>query len=238
MGGKQKLAKTVFFPLFVLGCFIFGWMIPNFYDWSGANQSRSSPAFDEATWSLLGFGVLSWLFIPWLPMKEPSLDDAKKPFQFNLRMLLAVTTIVAIGIASATHFTIAFCISLWVIAFVATSRMVAKDLTWRRQLAALLACMYFPYVWTLFPGTFKGLSWTIVFNAVGLPTFFPTFFLCGFFGTRSEEMVWLWILLTLVEVAIGAWLIRTGARRTITYFVVVMLMSIYGSMFLNALVRM
>jgi hypothetical protein len=141
-------------------------------------------------------------------------------------------------IAGVTNFTVAFCILLWVVAFVASSRMVVKELTWRWQLVALLGCMYLPYAWTLFPGSFKGLNWTMVFGAIGLPTFLPTFLLCGFFNTRSEEMVWLWILLTAVEIAIGLWLVRTGPRRTIAYFVLVMLMSIYGSMFLNALVRM
>lgn len=238
MSGKSMLAKTLFFPMFVVGCFVVGWMMPTFYDWSGADQSHSTPAADLACWSLVGFGVLSWLVIPWLPMSEPTIIAERKPFQFNLRRLLAITTMIAIVIVGMTRFSVAFCILLWVIAFVAVARMIAKELSGRWQLAALLSCMYFPYVWAFVPGEFSGGNWAVILGgAIGLPAFLPTFFLGGLLGVRSETIVWLWILMTAIEIAIGILLIRSGPRRTIAYFVLVMLMSIYGSMSLNALMR-
>jgi len=241
MSRQTWLAKFVFFPGLLLGCFVFGWMIPTFYDWSGADQSYSTPAADQAKWALVSFGVLSWCVIPWLPInaaaakdtKAPAAQEESHPFQFNLRLLFVITTILAILIAGILNGPVAFCILLWVVAFVGASLMVSKELSWKWQLCALLACMYFPFVWVLVWKTFKNANWTILIGAIGLPTFLPTTILARSCGTHPDQVVWLFILLTAIEVAIGFWLIRTGPRRTTVYLVFVMLLSIYGSMFLN-----
>ncbi len=238
MNRKQWLAKAVFFPILNMGSFLVGWMIPTFYDWSGADQSHSTPSADQAVYSLIGFGVLAWLVIPWLPRKDASVDEEGKPFQFHLRVLLAITSLVAISIAGLTNFPVAFCVLLWVVGFVAATRIIANELSWRWQLATLLACMYFPFAWVLFSGEFKELSFTTVCGAIGLPAFLPSLFVGALFDQHVAKTVWLWGMLVACEIAIGLWLIRLGPRRTIAYFVLVMLTSTIGSMVLNALMRM
>jgi len=95
----------------------------------------------------------------------------------------------------------------------------------------------FPFVWVTTWNTFSDANWTLVVGAVGLPSFLPTVLLARSFDTHPGQVVWLGVLLTVVEATVGFWLIRTGARRTVAYFVLVMLLSIYGSMALNAGMR-
>ena len=246
MSRQTWLAKVVYFPGLLLGCFIFGWMIPTFYEWTDSNQGRPTPVLVQAAWSLVSIGILSWFLIPWLPIRATAASDSQvataqeqsNRFQFNLRWLFVITTIVAIAIAGISNGPVAFCILLWVVAFVGASLMVSKELSWKWQLGALLACMYFPFAWVLVWKTFRNASWTLLIGVIGLPALLPGATVAGLFGKHPDQFIWLYILLTAVEIAIGFWLIRTGPRRTTAYLVLVMLLSIYGSMFLNIVARM
>ena len=237
MSRQTWLAKVVYFPGLLLGCFIFGWMIPTLYDWTDSNQGRPAPVLVQAAWSLLGFGILSWFVIPWLPMNAAAAKDESNPFQFNLRWLFTITTIFAIAIAGISNGPVAFSVLLLVVAFVGASLMVAKELSWKWRLGALLACMYFPFAWVFAWKTFKNASWTTLIGVIGLPALLPGATVAGLFGKHPDQFIWLYILLTAVEIAIGFWLIRTGPRRTTAYLVLAMLLSIYGSMFLNIAMR-
>ena len=236
MSRQTWLAKFVCFPGLLLGCLIVGWMIPTFYQWTDSQQGRPAPALVQAAWSLVGFGILSWFLIPWLPTNAAAALEESNPFQFNLRWLFISTTIVAILIAGISNGPVAFCILLWVVVFVGASLMVSKELSWKWQLCALLACMYFSFAWVLV-WTFEGVSWKVLGAAIGLPATLPTVCIAGGLRTHPETVWWLFILLTAVEIAIGFWLIRTGPRRSAAYLVLVMVMSIYGSMFLNIAMR-
>ena len=241
MSRQTRLAKFVYFPGLLLGCFILGWMIPTFYEWTDSNQGRPAPVLVQAAWSLLGFGILSWFLIPWLPMtaadaeivNTPATREESNPFQFNLRWLFASTTIVAIVVTGIRNGPVAFCVLLGVVVFVGASLMVSKELSWKWQLCALLGCMYFPFAWLLVWKTFRNASWTILLGAIGLPAFLPTAILARTFGRHPDEVIWLYILLTAAEITIGFWLIRRGPRHATSYLVFAMLMSIIGSMFLN-----
>ena len=246
MSRQTWLAKVVYFPGLLLGCFIFGWMIPTFYEWTDSNQGRPTPVLVQAAWLLVSIGILSWFLIPWLPIRATAASDSQvataqeqsNRFQFNLRWLFVITTIVAIAIAGISNGPVAFCCLLWVVAFVGASLMVAKELSWKWQLGALLACMYLPFAWVLVWKTFRNASWTALIGVIGLPALLPGATVAGLFGKHPDQFIWLYILLTAVEIAIGFWLIRTGPRRTTAYLVLVMLLSIYGSMFLNIVARM
>ena len=166
-------------------------------------------------------------------MNAAAAKDESNPFQFNLRWLFTITTIFAIAIAGISNGPVAFSVLLLVVAFVGASLMVAKELSWKWQLCALLGCMYFPFAWLLVWKTFRNASWTILLGAIGLPAFLPTAILATTFGRHPDEVIWLYILLTAAEITIGFWLIRRGPRHATSYLVFAMLMSIIGSMFLN-----
>lgn len=243
MAQQNWMTKVVYLPALVLACFIVGWMVPTFYDWSGANQSYSTPEFDQMFWSLIVFGCLAWFVVPWLPMKDAPVETVSlketmtgvksKRFQFNLYPLLMAMMGAAIFFALISHQSVVLCILIWVVAFVAAVRMIVKHLRWRWQFSALLACMYFPFAWVISAKFFKDLNAELLMGAMGLPSFLPALFLGRMFDTHVKEIVWLWGVLMVVELAIGFWLIRKSPKGTIAYFVLVMLISIYGSMFLN-----
>jgi hypothetical protein len=243
MDREEWISKTVYFPGLLLGCFVVGWMIPTFYDWTGADQSYSTPAFDQMIWSLVGCGGLAWLVIPWLPLKKAptrqSLGEKASPqttpkrFQFNLHALLVLTTIAAVLFAViASHF-VAVCILIWVVGFVAGVGMIVRHTSWKWQFSALLACMYFPFAWVFTSSAFNQMNVELLLGAVGLPSFVPTVFIGRLLDTRAQEILWLWVLMVAIELVIGFCMTQIGPRCTTAYFVLVMLMSIYGSLLLN-----
>lgn len=243
MAEQRWMTKTVYFPAFVSACCVVGWMIPTFYDWSGADQSHSTPAMDQMQWCLIAFGCLAWFVIPWLPMEDAPHDDvcsentdrqgAPKPFQFNLKGVLTITTVLAISFVGLGQKPVGICILIWVVAFVSAVSMVVKHLGWKWQFSALLASMYLPFVWLFASSVHKNLGWEFVVGALGLPAFIPAMYFGSLLDTRTVDQLWLWWLLTSIEMAIGFCLIQIGRKWTIAYFVLVMLMSLYGSLFLN-----
>lgn len=132
MRRQTWLAKCVCFPGLLLGCFIVGWTLPTFYEWTDSNQGRPAPELVQAAWSLVGFGILSWFVIPWLPMEAAAAKDKNNPFQFNLRWLFTITTFTAILIAGISNGPVAFCCLLWVVAFVDGCQRAFLEMAARR----------------------------------------------------------------------------------------------------------
>ena len=72
----------------------------------------------------------------------------------------------------------------------------------------------------------------------GLPAMIPTALVGSFIHQNLTELTGLTFLLTGIELIIGLWLIRWGPRWAIAFNLVAIIMSIYGSFGLNALLRM
>ena len=251
MNRDSWIAKAIFFPLLVGGLFSVGAMIPTFYEWSGANQNRPSPYLSQAFNAVVGFMIVAWIALPWIPWgKKASLDELnqaenlpeglvgdRKHFQFNLRSLIVVTTSFSIAIAGLTSFRLVTIV--WVIALnlFISAWFVMHCLSVRWRISAVLACMYFPYAWVLFSDDFKDVNSEHLLAAVGLPMFIPSIFIGHFIGIRAEEHAWLPILVTCVELAIGIWLARLGPRKTIAWIIAVVFVSLLGSCVLDAGMR-
>ena len=191
-------------------------MIPIFYEWSGADQSRPSPHFQTAFFAVVGCMVLAWIALPLLPQrdslvvaefKQSEPPDRLSNFQFNLRTLIAVTSFIAMAVAGLTSFRLVTIVWIASMGIFCATWFVMHDLSKRWKLAALLGCMYFPYAWVLVPNTISKFGPEHVFPALGLPMFVPSILLAGLVGQRGDEHAWLLLLLTLVEFAIGVWLI-------------------------------
>lgn len=236
MDRERWFAGWLFFPLFILGMFLVGWHIPTFYDWSAADQSRSTPEVGFTAWGILGASILCWAVIPWLPMPAANRESEKrKPFQFNLRMLLVIT---AISIAGMINLPIIFFVVAAFAIFVTLTRIIFSRLEWPRKIAVLLACMYFPYAWVFTENDFGDLSLTLFFGAIGLPAFIPAMLVGRILGQHPQNAIWLFLLMTAAEFAIGCWMVKLGPKRSMGYLVLIVMMSIFGSFGLNALIRM
>ncbi|WP_148618993.1 hypothetical protein [Mariniblastus fucicola] len=264
MARDSWLVKVVFFPLLVGAVFVVGAMIPTFYDWSGADQSRPSPSVGHAFYAVIGFMIATWIALPWLPWcrhaspdgclaAESSADEKtdldsiatstvqledQSKFQFNLRTLIVITTCIAITIAGLTSFRLVTTIWLIALGIVLSAWFVTHLLSWRWQLGSLIACMYFPYAWVVISDEFRNFEWEHVLAAFGLPAFVPSILAGRFlFDFRGEDNVWLLLTLTGVELAFGLWMIHSGPRRTTVWMILVLFISLIGSGFLNAAIR-
>ena len=96
--------------------------------------------------------------------------------------------------------------------------------------AALLACMILPYAWVV---SYKELDRILPAFAVmisGMPAFVPAALIGQLFGQNMRDTTWLTFLLTAMELTIGVLMIRLGPKRTIAYLLLVMQISVLGSL--------
>ncbi|WP_147868628.1 hypothetical protein [Stieleria maiorica] len=238
MTTQNQLPTTYIAPLLMATSLLVGWFIPDFYDWSGADQSRPAPVIG---WTALGMLVTSigvWIALPWIPFRpHPRQDDQIALTRFTLRTLAGITAVAAVVSAGIMTFPLLTGYTVWGLVWVFAVWGWTRDRLPRLPAVALLACMHFPFAWVIrggLPGIGDGLA-TLV---AGLPGFFVTLFAGRFLiGQHIQELAWLSILISASELAVGLWIIRLGPKRGIAYCVLVLLISVYGSFTLNMLVR-
>lgn len=237
---SQVLAKLPIFPLLITLSLLVGWFVPAFYDWTGSDQSRPSPLILPTALGLILCGIVACLALPWLPIAtDPPTNDLVDKAQFKLRTILVITSFVAVIIASlrtmpmlavsGVLYGLALC---WVVRF----GLLHHQFRW--PVVSLLACAYFPYVWIVSFGSTSNFQPELLWMASGLPAFLPTILFSGLVEQHPQDLGWLSILMVSIELVIGVWIIRLGPKRSIAYFVFLLITSILGSAALNALVRM
>lgn len=226
----------VFGLLFIVSGTV-GWNIPAFYDWTGADQSRPSPLVGQTALLLVIMTLSACAALPWLSFKTHAAEDTPLRMRFEIRSLLAVTAAIAVAVAAVRQFPLVASYGLFAIAFGYTLRFWIIFRQYRWQTLALLACMCLPFLWIVSSSSFRELLPSILSMAAGLPTLLPTTVIGSLLEQHISDLLWLSILLSGVELAIGTWIIRLGPRRTIAYCLLVLLSSIIGSFGLNAAVR-
>ncbi|MEZ6073113.1 MAG: hypothetical protein R3C10_23310 [Pirellulales bacterium] len=230
MGSQVSIAKVPVYPVLIVVSFLVGYFIPGFYDWTGSDQSRPSPLVGKTAAGLLVGATLIWAILPWVPVADdaPGAQERRR-IQFTSRTLLLLTTAIAIVLAVATRFPMVVSSVLCALAFCHVVWFWIRSHSHRWQTTALLACLGFPFVWVLFHDELDNLFPAILWLAAGLPAFLPAALIGSLFGQNMNDVIWLAVLLTGAELAVGTWLIRLGPRRTIAYLVLVLLLSTFGS---------
>lgn len=212
-----------------------GCLVPAFYDWSGADQSRSPPVIGFTALGLLAAGAVLCLLLPWLPIAEKADDQAVK-FQgrFSIRLLVILTSALALWLALLMQFPLPISVLGYVVILGLVIWFGIRSPQFRWHSAAFLATLYLPFTWI----ASKGLLFASL-AAAGLPGLLPTLFLGVFSGNSSlNHSQWLPLLLTSCFLMVGFFVIRLGSRPTIALLVVTLLASTFGSFVLNALIRM
>jgi hypothetical protein len=238
MGSQRWIARFPIFPLLIAVSFVVGWLVPRYYDWTGSDQSRTSPLVGQTALGLVIGAIIIWVALPWVPVADelPG-NDRSVRFRFTSRTLFLITAVIACSIAAAIKFpmlvsggwcALAFCYVVW---FWIRSRRH------RWQTSALLACMWLPFVWIITYDELKNIFPAILWLVPGMPAFFPSALVGSWLAQSGPDVLWPAVLVTGVEMAVGIWIIRLGPRHTIAYLVFVLLMSMIGSFGLNALVR-
>ncbi len=235
----NAIQRLPFFPLLIAASLVVGWFIPSFYDWTGSDQSRPSPLIGQFAIGMLVSVSILCLMLPWMPSPSPQhANDPAAPTRFTIRTILMATAVVAVLLAAVAKFPLVTSGGIYAIVWCRVLWTLMKCRQSRLPTAAILACLYLPFVWIAGWNGLSGILEALLGMALGLPAFFITLFAGRLSGQHIQELTWLSMLFTAIELAIGLWVVRIGPKITIAYCLWVLLISIFGSFVLNALVRM
>lgn len=245
--------------LLFLVALIAGWFMPEFYDWTGADQSRAAPVVGWIAFTILVLDVgliFGLLVLHFQDRSRKQNHDRGKdvPFanrpdrkrQFSLLQLLSAITIVALLLTLVrwmlplTGAGIGALVGAWFVygLTVAWAVWVAvRDARARWRIALIVWLQFVPFLW-LFR---KPFSTPDVGELLGmlpaLPAFFPSVFLNALFRYPFQSGQWISVLLSSLTFAIGIWVVRQGPKRSLAYSFIVITFSIFGSFILHALMR-
>lgn len=208
-----------------------GWFMPDFYEWTGSDQSRPSPLLWQVPMGTGVAAVAICCLLPWLPINRPeSQRRSTSRWRFGLRSLLILTTAVAAAIPLFAKFpTIAGSVAC-AIATANLVRVAIQEESLRLPTIAFLACMLLPYAWVVHYAERDRILTHFLTMIATWPTFFPAAYLNAMLGKNLHETDWIAMLMTASEVAVGTWIICLGPKRTIAYLLLVLLTSAMGSL--------
>ncbi len=223
--------RVPFFPLTIAVSLLVGWFIPEFYVWTGSNQSSPSPLlWTVPLWSAIVSAVLC-MALPWLPIKTSSSSDTSRtPMRFSVRALLMLTAGVAVAIPLLAKFPLVVSGIVCAGAFAYLIAFCVRNPQHRMAATALVACMIMPFAWLVGYGELDRLLPALVAMFAGMPAIVPAALLSQMVGQPFQESQWLAFLITAFELVIGIWMIRLGLKRTIAYLLLVLHLSAVGSL--------
>jgi hypothetical protein len=236
---RSHIARFGVYWLLIAVSFLVGWFVPDYYDWTGSNQSQSSPLVAQTALGLVVGAMLIWASLPWLPIaaEVPGTDRSVR-IRFTSRTMFLLTAAVAGFIAAGMKFPMVVSGVLGVLAFCYIVWFWKRFRQSRWPTSALVACMWLPFVWVVAWKEIENIVPEMLGLAAGMPAFLPAAFIGRFLlGQDLHDLGWLAILLTGTELVVGTGIIRLGSRRTIAYLVLVLLVSTFSSFVLHALMR-
>ena len=228
--------------LIAMAC-IAGATMKEFYDWTGADQSRPAPVVG---WIALGIlaadcAIIAALLRTHYQSRVPNTSDesTSSSWRFSIRHIGIATTILAVLliVGRSSLRDIVFQILFGAVACVGLGLAIWFPKV-RLSLATLVACQSLPYIWLL-----RGESGTPsnIFSFLAIlsvfPSFFPSIFVSMAFRQHFEQFVWFSTLLTSIQFALGIWLSFRGAKQACAYCLLLATLSIFGSFVFHALMR-
>lgn len=232
---KPLRASTLLIGLMLIGG-ISGWLIPDFYDWTGADQSRPTPLMWQVPLGVALVGLLVCAALPWLPVIGWSEELPRRRLQFQLPTLLLVTAAVAVAIAAGTKYPLAVANACCALAVLAALWLALRQRPRRLPIAALLGCLFMPFVWLLGHRDLTQFL-PVLLMLPGLPNILPAAFVGQLLGWNLHEGGWISSVITATQIAVGLGLIRLGTKRAVAYLLFSLLSSLMSSLILNALLR-
>jgi len=213
-----------------------GWFVPEFYDWTGADQSRPAPV---VSWIALGIliadGLLFLLLARLHFSRRVHSQETSKRWNFSVLHILMSMTCVAVFLMLARLTSMQIACRLLQAVVLSIGIWIAVRFPWTRFRIAWIALLQFaPFLWVFRQmGVFSNTAGLLVFFT-SLPTLLPA----AFFVQANREDQWLLTLLTTTEFAICVWLSYLGPKRTLAGGIFVLTLSVFSSFVLNALMRM
>ena len=227
----KNRSPTLIFAGLIAASLLVGWHIPGFYAWTDSDQSRPSPLLWKVPlWSAIG-SVVFCMVLPWLPIKiERTKETPRSSMRFSLRMLLLITTVVAVAIPLLAKFPLVAAGIVCAGAFAYFIAFYVRNPQHRMAGSALIGCMALPYAWVVGYDELGRILPDLAVMFAGMPAFVPSLLIGGMLGQHFQASQWLAFLLTALELAFGIWMIHLGPKRTIAYLLLVVQTSVLGSL--------
>ncbi|TWU01595.1 hypothetical protein Pla100_13300 [Neorhodopirellula pilleata] len=169
--------------------------------------------------------------LPWVPIGSTYPDPTPtNRIRFGVRTLLIATTFIAVAIPLLATFPLATSGMICAAALIHSIIFAVKNSPHRLATVGLLACMLLPFSWVVHYEEFDRILPAIPSLFASMPTLVPGALIGHLVGQSIHDSPWIAQLLTAVELLAGAGIIRLGPKRTIAYLLLVMQVSLLGSL--------
>lgn len=222
--------------LLILFSVVAGWLIPYFYDWTDSDQSRPSPLLWQVPLGIFLVSVVVCCGLPWLPIREKGSEEDSIRMRFGLRTMLILTALIALVIGLGMKFPGFVSSMLLGLALFGLVVLAIKRPSQRLAAITLLACMFLPFSWLLGYEDFDRMLTALPTFLPSMPTLLPAGLLANVFRQPLQDSFWIAHLLTAIELLVGIWIMASGPKRAIAYLLLVMNVSLFGSLIFLQLV--
>jgi hypothetical protein len=219
-----------------------GFLVPVIYEWMDEPGSRSRlPAMERGAIAALVLTAAICALVAWLSKLQNDQEPApRRKLQFSLRGLLAAMTAAAVLVAVARWLDVSWTSGLVALAaFCAAGWSLLSEVAVRWRTGALLACLFFPFVWMIaysVPfGRTSGLMTAIPFGPGLLPAEIIRSLIDASIGPDGSASIA--AVIVIAELALGAWLARRGGKLLVAYLILVLAVSSISSLAMHALYR-
>ncbi|MEM6690343.1 MAG: hypothetical protein AAF664_13000 [Planctomycetota bacterium] len=208
-----------------------GLLIPSFYAWTDSDQSRPSPLLWQVPLSIFVASALITLTLPWLcRTNSVSAESDEKDRRFGLRSLFVITAGIAVFIGIGRYYPQAISGLACAAAFVWAIRFAIRQRRHRLAIACLFSSMILPYAWIINYEEIDRILPAIPPMIASFPTFIAGMILGQMLGLGMHDSYWVSNVLTDCEILMGVWLIGLGPRRAFAYLMMVLQLSLFGSL--------
>ena len=225
------------------GACIAGWFMPEYFYWTGADQSRSAPVVGShgvllVVLSLVAMAcILMW---HWNSQGEgETLSTSQALKQVNIRHLIVLTAMAACFIAFCLHEELRLLAASTALMPIGVALWIAfTEPPLRGQILAMLVCQFGPFWWLV--RVFEELNGMDLSSALMvplLPAIVPAELLARLIDVSRSSLGATASMLITLQIAVGVWLIRGGRKRALAYSLFLTTCSIASSFVLNALFR-
>jgi len=197
---------------------------------------------------LAGLGALLmtfaiWAGSAWFGSSEVAMQvasESSSSFQFSLRTLFIVTTLVAFALAAGRMLSEVYLASSLVVAVGLGLGIWSLTCDWcvRGRFGAVMACSFFPYLWMIAFNKPIGSTSGLIMHLPLAPSVLPAVLIGSLFGNQHpDNLTGFAAVMVVVQLALGFWLAKRGGKLAVAYLTLLLMLSSVGSLGFHALYR-